>query len=95
MTLANTVERLKEHWAMIFPEAPVPADKEWALWLLANDEESVRQALTALAMRVATGKRHLASADLHKFVMGILIRAREDKAKIKDTMSVNMPVAGT
>lgn len=62
---------------MIFPEAPVPDNKQWALWLLAHDEDEVRTALSVLAMRVITGKRQVASEDLPKFVMGILIRNQQ------------------
>jgi hypothetical protein len=61
---------------MIFPDAPVPDNKQWALWLLAHDEDEVRNALSVLATRVITGKRQIASEDLHKFVLGILIRTR-------------------
>lgn len=74
MNLAETVLRLREHWTMIFPDAPMPDNKQWALWLLAHDEDEVRTALSVLAMRVITGQRQVASEDLPKFVMGILIR---------------------
>jgi hypothetical protein len=76
MNLAETVNRLKEYWGMLFPSAPVPSDEHWALWLLAHDEAQVKDALTVLATRVLTGTRRIASEDLHKFVMGLLIRTR-------------------
>jgi hypothetical protein len=77
MKLTETVLRLKEYWTMLFPAAPVPSDEHWALWLLAHDEAHVRDALTVLATRVLTGTRRIACEDLHKFVMGLLIRSRE------------------
>ena len=44
---------------------------------LSHDEAHVRDALTVLATRVLTGTRRIASEDLDKFVMGLLIRSRE------------------
>jgi hypothetical protein len=76
MKLTETILRLKEYWTMLFPAAPVPSDEHWALWLLAHDEAHVRDALTVLATRVLTGTRQIAGEDLHKFVMGLLIRSR-------------------
>jgi hypothetical protein len=85
MNLAETVLRLKEYWGMLFPSAPVPSDEHWALWLLAHDEAQVKDALTVLATRVLTGTRQIAREDLHKFVMGLLIRSREKAAEKKSS----------
>lgn len=81
MNLAETVSRLREHWTMIFPDAPMPDNKQWALWLLAHDEAQVRQALSVLAIRASDGKRQIENEDLHRFVMGILIRNQQHQGR--------------
>jgi hypothetical protein len=95
MNLAETVLRLREHWTMIFPDAPMPDNKQWALWLLAHDEDEVRTALSVLAMRVITGQRQVASEDLPKFVMGILIRNRNNRKKETQATATHVAVPVT
>jgi hypothetical protein len=96
MSLNETVSRLKDYWTMLFPESPMPADNEWALWMLEHDETQVKRAFTVLAQRATNGSRKIANEDLSKFVMGIIIRTQNLQQEKQAVLSkVSAPVAVT
>jgi len=48
--MAEAIE-IKKVWTTLLPEIAVPADRQWALWLVLHDPEIVRKGIAQLAAK--------------------------------------------
>jgi hypothetical protein len=72
MSIVKTIHNIRETWAVLFPGAPVPDQRQCALWLTLHPEKTVREAIAKLAIKQQNGTAP--TTNLDRFASSIMQR---------------------
>jgi hypothetical protein len=76
----DSIEELKELWALLFPGEPVPDGSQWALWFLRHPASIVRQSVVELATKYRKLSGRMDGVYMAKFASAVMNRlSREAK----------------
>jgi hypothetical protein len=82
MTTATTtaVFDLKSVWDLLFPNSFVPADSQFAVWLLLHDAETVKASFVRLAAKNAKLGQAMTPDYMIRFASSVMNRITKDHA---------------
>jgi hypothetical protein len=72
MSIVTTIHNIQETWAVLFPGAAVPDQRQCALWLTLHPEKTVREAIAKLAIKQQNGTAP--TTNLDRFASSIMQR---------------------
>jgi hypothetical protein len=78
MSILTTIANIQENWALLFPGAPVPDQRQCALWLNLHPEQTVRAAIAKLAIKQGNGTAP--TINLDRFASSIMDRIDAQRA---------------
>jgi hypothetical protein len=89
MSVITTIKQIQETWAVLFPGAPVPNQKQCALWLTLHPEKTVREAIGKLAIKQQNGTAP--TTNLDRFASSIMQRidAQREQKITPNTATTN------
>ena len=83
-TLGHPVE-LREAWAALFPNVAVPADSQFALWLMMHSDDIVREGMVQLATKRRKLHGQMDADYMIRFASAVMNRlTRERQTAIKE-----------
>ncbi len=85
MSTNAVVNELQSSWVLLFPDTPPPSARQLALWITAYGTDTVRSAITKLAVR----SDRASGASLYKFAAAIMgrIARNNNNATLTSTTS--------
>jgi hypothetical protein len=78
--LNATIAELQASWALLFPEVPTPAPRQWALWITLHGQDVVRRSIAKLALRYQRSADLQAGDSLYRFASVIMSRMSKGAA---------------
>ena len=92
MSIVTTIHNIQETWAVLFPGAPVPDQRQCALWLTLHPEKTVREAIAKLAIKQQNGTAP--TCNLDRFASSIMQRIDSQREQRSGTRASHIiPVA--
>ena len=82
--MISVIEDLKMVWAVLFPEAPAPADRQWARWLLVHDQQTVREGMAALTKKFEKLQRRMDPDFMIKYMSSVTNRITRERASTQE-----------
>lgn len=83
--LNKTIKSLRDTWVRLFPQVAAPADSQWMLWLLLNNDDAnvVRYGMATLARKYASLGGQMDHDYMVKFASSVMSRmSREKKEQV-------------
>jgi hypothetical protein len=76
-TIVETIKSIQQTWTLLFPESPVPDQRQCAIWLTLHSERTVREALGKLAVKQQNGTAP--STNLDRFALSVMQRIDQQR----------------
>jgi hypothetical protein len=83
MTSLEKRINLRDSWAALFPGAAVPADSQFALWLLLHDDSTVNGGMVQLAAKYRKLEGRMDEAYMVKFASAVMNRLQREVGAVK------------
>lgn len=68
----KVIDELNSTWNVLFPTAPPPTSRKWALWITLYGQTTVRQGVARLALRSERSNDLQTPESLYKFASAIM-----------------------
>jgi hypothetical protein len=76
------IDEVKSAWTLLLPNAPVPEDRQFTLWMILNGEQVTVKGIAAAAGKYAT-RPSMTLDHLARFASSVMARQmRESRAKV-------------
>jgi hypothetical protein len=83
MNLLEFRTELQETWTTLFPGVQMPADHQFALWLLLHDATTVRTAFAQLATKYRKVDGRMDAGYMVKFASAVMNRLQREAETVK------------
>lgn len=73
---------VRDAWTALFPKEPVPAESQFALWLMMHSSEVVREAIVQLATKYRKLKGAMTADYMVRFASAVMNRLTKEAAAL-------------